>query len=125
MSHNSVTLESIIGYTLLICVIVALSLEILGLILYISTSKNISITLDQRLCIQEKDFFSYAVRTINSTMRRPNFLNLMSLGLVVLMFTPYLRAVLSVAYFILARNYKYTLITSFVLVVITASLMVH
>jgi len=125
LSHNSVTLESIIGYTLLICVIVALSLEILGLILYISTSKNISITLDQRLCIQEKDFFSYAVRTINSTMRRPNFLNLMSLGLVVLMFTPYLRAVLSVAYFILARNYKYTLITSFVLVVITASLMVH
>ncbi len=125
MSHNSVTLESIIGYTLLVCVILALSLEILGLILYISTSKSTSIILDQSLCIQEKDFFSYAVRTINSTIRRPNFLNLMSLGLVVLMFTPYLRAVLSVAYFILARNYKYTLITSFVLAVISASLRVH
>ncbi len=125
MSRNPIALESIIGYALLICVIVALSLEVAGLVLYISTSNNTNIILDQNLCIQEEHFFSYAVRTINSMIRRPNYTNLMSLGLVVLMFTPYLRAVLSVAYFIVVKNYKYTLITSFVLVVITVSLMIH
>ena len=125
MSHEPVALESIIGYALLICVIVALSLEVLGLILYVFTSNNMNIKLEQSLGIQEKNFFTYAARTICFTIRRPDYTNLMSLGLAVLMFTPYLRAVLSVAYFVLAKNYKYTLITSFVLAVITVSLIVH
>ncbi len=49
----------------------------------------------------------------------------MSLGLAVLMFTPYLRAILSVAHFSLTKNYKYALLTSFVTIVITVSLIVH
>ncbi len=118
-------LELIIGYTLLICVIMALSLEVLGLILYISSSNNIYIDLDRSLVVKEENFFIYSLNTISSAVKGPNYFNLMSLGLAVLMFTPYLRAVLSVVYFSLAKNYKYTLLTLFVTIVITASLIIH
>jgi len=125
LRSSNVALESIIGYSLLICVMLALFLEIVGLMLYISAGNSLSISLDQKLSVQEENFFTYTLRTISSAIRSPSYVNLMSLGIAILMFTPYLRAVFSVAYFILAKNYKYTLITSFVLVVITISLMVQ
>jgi uncharacterized membrane protein len=39
--------------------------------------------------------------------------------------TPYLRVVASVVYFGLVRNAKYLIITLFVLIILTASLLVH
>jgi len=120
-----IALESIIGYSLLVCVITALSLEVLGLILYVSNGNNVNINLNQELCIREENFFSYIARTVRSALRRPSYTNLMSLGLAVLMLTPYLRGVLSVAYFALTENYKYTLLTSFVMLVITISLVIR
>ena len=41
------------------------------------------------------------------------------------MITPYMRVVASVIYFGAARNVKYIVITTFVLVILTASLLVH
>ncbi|HIE22925.1 MAG TPA: DUF1634 domain-containing protein [Candidatus Korarchaeota archaeon] len=125
MPRNPVVLESIIGYVLLICVITALLLEVAGLILFLSSSRSMRVSLDQNLSIREDNYFTYTARTIASSIRRPSYYTLMSLGLAILMFTPYFRAILSVAYFLMIRNYKYTLITSFVLIVITVSLLVH
>ncbi len=47
-------------------------------------------------------------------------------GIATLMLTPYLRVVLSVFYFMaVLKNWKYTVITSFVLVILTFSLFVR
>ena len=50
-------------------------------------------------------------------------MEVLGLGIVVLMLTPYVRVVASVLYFGLAKNPKYLLITLFVLLVLTASLL--
>jgi uncharacterized membrane protein len=41
------------------------------------------------------------------------------------MITPYVRVLASVVYFGVVRNLKYVIITAFVLVILTASLLVH
>ena len=51
---------------------------------------------------------------------------LVSLGVAVLLFTPYLRVLASVVFFAaIERNWKYTVFTSFVLVVLTYSLLMR
>ena len=51
---------------------------------------------------------------------------LVSLGVAVLLFTPYLRVLASVVFFAaVERNWKYTVFTSFVLVVLTYSLLMR
>ncbi len=49
----------------------------------------------------------------------------MTAGVIVLMLTPYLRVVLSAAYFAWEKDAKYVLITLFVLIVLTLSLVLH
>jgi hypothetical protein len=46
-------------------------------------------------------------------------------GIVILLLTPYLRVVFSVLYFSFEKDYKYALITLFVLIVLTLSLTLH
>lgn len=51
---------------------------------------------------------------------------LVSLGVAVLLFTPYLRVLASVVFFAaVERNWKYTVFTSFVLIVLTYSLLMR
>jgi len=51
---------------------------------------------------------------------------LVNLGIALLMMTPYVRVLVSTAYFAFAeRNLKYTLFTGFVLAVLTYSLFLH
>ncbi|MEM0381846.1 MAG: DUF1634 domain-containing protein [Nitrososphaerota archaeon] len=50
---------------------------------------------------------------------------LMAVGLVLLMLTPYARVIASFIYFAIKRDLKYSLITAFVLVVLTVSLLTH
>jgi uncharacterized membrane protein len=52
-------------------------------------------------------------------------IGLMTLGIVLLILTPYIRAVLSVIYFGSRGNLKYLVITSFVLAILTVSLLIH
>jgi uncharacterized membrane protein len=49
----------------------------------------------------------------------------MTLGITTLILSPYARVVVSVLYFAWQRNIKYTLITIFVLTVLTISLALH
>jgi uncharacterized membrane protein len=49
----------------------------------------------------------------------------MTLGITTLILTPFARVVASVLYFVWKRNIKYTLITIFVLTVLTISLALH
>ena len=55
----------------------------------------------------------------------PTPLHVLEFGIVLLMMTSYLRVVASVIYFGFAKNFKYLFITIFVLVILTASLILH
>jgi uncharacterized membrane protein len=48
-----------------------------------------------------------------------------TVGIIVLILTPYIRAVTSLVYFVWEKNRYYVLITLFVLVVLTLSLALH
>ena len=49
----------------------------------------------------------------------------MTLGILVLILTPYIRVVVSIVYFARERDYRYVLLTLFVLVVLSLSLALH
>jgi uncharacterized membrane protein len=51
-------------------------------------------------------------------------LTLVSLGIVTLMLTPYLRVIAAVVYYTVERDWKYVMITTIVFLVITAGLIV-
>jgi uncharacterized membrane protein len=71
-----------------------------------------------------ENLFRFAALDIRDMMAgrfRPRLL--INTGVIVLLFTPFVRVAVSAAYFLLAeRNLKYTVFTSFVLVVLTYSL---
>jgi uncharacterized membrane protein len=71
-----------------------------------------------------RSIFRFAIEEIAATFReglRPA--GLVNLGILILLFTPYVRVLLSLAYFLLVvRNYKYAAITGFVFGVLTCSL---
>ncbi len=48
-----------------------------------------------------------------------------TLGIVVLILTPYIRVIASVIYFGIRKDYKYVIITLFVLTALTISLYLH
>ena len=50
---------------------------------------------------------------------------LMTLGLITLISTPYIRVITSVIYFTWEKNRKYLLVTLFVLILLTANLALH
>jgi len=71
-----------------------------------------------------RSIIRFTIREIALTFReglRPA--GLINLGILILLFTPYVRVLLSLGYFLLvARNYKYAAITGFVFGVLTCSL---
>ncbi len=117
-------LEEVIGYILVIGVITSLTMELAGLVLYVSGKRTMEIDLsDPEAYVRSRDFFAYVFDVASSTFGNPNYATVMALGLVFLMLTPYLRVVASVVYFAFSRNYKYVAITLIVLAMLTASLM--
>lgn len=119
-------LETIIGYILVVGVITSLIIESLGLIMYIMSEGTIYIDLsNESMRITFQDFFVYLSNIAVSIFHEINYTNMMALGLVILMLTPYLRVIASVLYFTFTRNYKYVIITLIVLTILTLSLITH
>lgn len=113
-------MDLVIGYLLLSGVVLSLALIAAGLAWrWIRTGKP---SLDYQLI--GTDVFQLAVQEIRLAIHgavRPRLLD--TSGIVVLMLTPYLRVMASVAYFLFVlRNWKYTIFTSIVLTVLTYSL---
>ena len=119
-------LELVISYILIIGVIGSVAIEILGILSYYYSNWNLNIVFQPEYALKGADFFSYA-RTIflESLQLRWEPFQILGLGMVLLMITPYMRVAASVIYFGLVKNLKYLFITLFVLVVLTTSLLVH
>ncbi len=121
---GAASLEGLISYILITGVVISLFLEAAGLVLFYRSSGNLAISHESRVILRADDFFALLGRLF-SAQSSSRSLRLMTLGIAVLILTPYVRAVLSVIYFASAKNFKYLAVTLFVLIILTASLLVH
>lgn len=113
-------MDTLVGYILLDGVVLSMSLVLIGLAWrYLITGR---MWFDYE--IVGMNLFQFVVSEVRMAALgqiRPRLL--VSLGIAVLMLTPYLRVVASMVYFmVVAKNWKYTLFTSIVLIVLTYSL---
>jgi uncharacterized membrane protein len=113
-------MEGLIGYILLIGVLLSLLLIMVGVAWNWISSGQLGL----EYSIKGMNLFGFLTRDVGEVihgMFRPRLFT--NLGIAVLMLTPYVRVLASVVYFAFAaRNWKYTLFTSFVLAVLTYSL---
>ncbi|MDP2931507.1 MAG: DUF1634 domain-containing protein [Chloroflexota bacterium] len=119
------SLETIISYLLIIGVIVSLLLEIVGISLWYYSAGNLAISQDKTLFIQGHDVFSFIYHQFQRGHTEGSAIFLITLGIIALILTPYVRIIASVIYFGWRKNLKYVMITLFVLAVVTLSLALH
>ncbi len=118
-------LESIISYLLIIGVITSVILEIIGLILYFGAYGNLQVSQAPNVYINGENFFAFIVERLQNLFVSENAVLFLTLGIIILILTPYARAIASLVFFAWEGNRKYVLITLFVLVVLTLSLALH
>ena len=119
-------LDVVISYILIIGVIASVLLETAGIIGLFYSHGNVDIVFSPEFSLKGSNFFAYAAHTIQVVLLgRWTPSTILTLGLVLLMTTPYLRVVASAAYFAAASDLKYFLITLLVLVILTGSLLTH
>ena len=118
-------LETGISYLLMVGVIVSLVLEILGVALLYYSNHSLAVSQGESVFFRGNDFFTFIFQQFQGGHSQGIGLQLMTIGIIVLILTPFIRLVTSVVYFGWEKNLKYVLITLFVLVVITLSLILH
>jgi len=119
-------LDLIISYILILGVLASLVLETIGIISYYSLYGTMTIILQPNSALSGTNFFSYAGNVIHQTLVGVwTPFEILGLGIILLMITPYIRVVASVIYFSITKNTKYIFITLFVLTILTASLLLH
>ena len=118
-------LETTISYLLIVGVVISLFLEVIGLILFYRSYSNLNILENSVAFIRGENFFSFVYTLFQRENVQNSALLSMTLGLVVLILTPYVRVITSVVYFAWKKNSKYVLVTLFVLITLTISLALH
>jgi len=124
--RNEEGLELAISYVLITGVLASVAVETFGIVSYYLSNGNLNILFQPSSAMKGTDFFSYTAKLaqqLSVGVLTP--MQVLGLGIVLLMMTPYLRVVASVVYFGLTKNPKYLFITLFVLIVLTASLLKH
>ncbi|MGA3173149.1 MAG: DUF1634 domain-containing protein [Syntrophorhabdales bacterium] len=117
-------LEAIISYVLIVGVVTSLVLEAIGLFLFYHSYGILAISYNSRIILRANNFFDFLGRLFSPQFSGRS-VRLMTVGTAILILTPYTRAVLSVIYFASRRNVKYLAVTLFVLVVLTASMLMR
>jgi uncharacterized membrane protein len=118
-------LEVIISYVLIVGVVSAVVLESIGIALYYGAFGNLQYTQTPNVYVHGENFFAFIADKVQNLFVAENAIAFMTLGIVVLILTPFIRAITSCIYFGWERNWKYVAITLFVLVILTISLAVH
>ena len=122
--NEDTKLEGVVSYVLIIGVVASLLFEIAGVILFYRAYGSLAISHDSRMFLRGDNFFIFLARLFSgSSASWP--IRVITLGIAMLILTPYVRAVLSVIYFAVRGNGKYLVITLFVLTILTISLLIH
>jgi uncharacterized membrane protein len=119
---NLLKLEKAISYLLMSGVVVSLILEVLGIALFYHTSGRLTFSETKAVFIHGTNYFTFFLDLFRTGHAGGKGIYLMTLGIAILVLTPYLRVVMSVVYFAWDKNIKYVLITLFVLILLTLSL---
>ena len=129
LGSGETKLETIISYVLIAGVVASAVLIATGIILYYGEYGNLQIPTDRSsnpaVFVSGQDFFAFAIGVFQHLFGSQNSLVFVAVGLIILILTPYVRAITSVIYFAWERHFKYVLITLFVLTVLTLSLALH
>ncbi len=120
--QNLGKLEKAISYLLISGVIISLILEVLGMALFYHTFGRLGFSESRVMFVDGKSYFNFFMGLFQEGAVTGKALYVMTLGIAILILTPYIRVVMSVLYFAWERNIKYTLITLFVLILLTLSL---
>jgi uncharacterized membrane protein len=80
---------------------------------------------DSSLYIHGQNFFSFIYDLITNRLAQGNAILFISLGIAALLLTVYIRVILSLIYFALKKDIKFTVLTAFVFVAITISMVLH
>lgn len=123
--NGDMKLERSISYVLITGVILSLILELTGMILYFKRTGSLALSEDPSFFIQGRSFFQLIVDLASGGSQEIMGLRLMTLGIIVLVLTPYARTLMSFIYFVIKRDITYAVFTFFVLVVLTISLAFH
>jgi uncharacterized membrane protein len=118
-------LETIISLILIAGVIASLLLTVVGLFFYHSFGGFRIILDNPAVFIHGQNFFSFIWDTIGGGNGRSASLFWITLGVVILILTPYVRVIASFLFFAFTKDIKYVFITLFVLVALTVSLLLH
>ncbi len=113
-------MEVLVGYILLVGVLLSVLLLIIGLIWHWASKGELGLVYP----IEDRNLFGFLLHLteqIFSGAFHPKFL--ISVGMAVLLLTPFVRVIASMFYFAVAlHNWKYTAFTGFVTAVLTYSL---
>jgi uncharacterized membrane protein len=119
-------LDVTISYILIIGVVASVAVEVIGILAYYNSNLNLNVTFQPADAMRGKSFFGFTMSALQALFQGSwTPMHVLGLGIVLLMITPYVRVAASVIYFTLAKNAKYFMITLFVLVVLTLSLLLH
>jgi uncharacterized membrane protein len=120
------TLDRAISYILIVGVIASVAIEAVGILSYYYANHDLSVVFQAQYALKGTDFFNYSATMLQSlVLGNWTPFQILALGIILLMITPYIRVVASVIYFGLTKNRKYLVITAFVLIILTASLLLH
>jgi uncharacterized membrane protein len=117
--------EPAIGYLLVFGVVTSLVLVGIGILFFYFDFGRLAISEKKAMFLCEQNFFAFLWDFSRGGNVQGRGIWLMTLGIAILILTPYARVIMSVVYFIAMRDIKYTLITLFVLVLLTLSLLLH
>ena len=118
-------LEKAISRILIAGVATSLFLEIVGMALFYHSYGTVFISYEKGMLIHAENFFVFLIRQFAQTSGVSLPLRLMTLGIAILILTPYARAIASVVYFASRKDLKFLAITLFVLAVLTVSFLTH
>jgi uncharacterized protein len=117
---SDIAMDNLVGFILLVGVLMSAALMVVGLAWHWGATRELGL----EYTIAGMNFFEFVLddlRQVVAGAARPRLL--VSLGIAVLMLTPYARVAVSILYFAFGeRNWKYTLFTGFVFSVLTYSL---
>jgi len=117
--------ELAISYLLIFGVIASLILTGIGMVLFYIHFGQVEISGKKAMFLREQNFFHFFLNLLRGGQGQDKAIWLMTLGIAVLILTPYARVIISVLHFIRKRDLKYTLINLFVFILITFSLILR
>ncbi len=123
--NSESSFEKTIGYLLIAGVAISTLLEIIGISAYYGSYGHLDISEERAVFLHGQNFFNFMIELFEGGYAQEKAFLFMTLGIAILILTPYVRVILSIVYFVGKRDVKYSLITLFVFVILTISLAVH